>query len=98
MSLVEQLEKKYDDFTIDIPRWEILDKGVTALSGPSGSGKTTVFRILIGLIPCPGMMWNFGDVDLARLPVGERRLGVVFQSLELFPHMTARENIFFAAR
>lgn len=37
-------------------------------------------------------------VDLASLPVQERRLGVVFQSQELFPHMTARENIEFAAK
>jgi sulfate transport system ATP-binding protein/putative spermidine/putrescine transport system ATP-binding protein len=37
-------------------------------------------------------------VDLAQTSVADRRLGVVFQSLELFPHMTARENILFAAR
>lgn len=36
-------------------------------------------------------------IDLGRVPVTERRLGVVFQSGELFGHMTARENIEFAA-
>jgi len=41
--------------------------------------------------------WQFGDLDLAALSTPERRLGVVFQSLELFPHITARENIMFAA-
>lgn len=98
MSLVEGLVKHYDDFDISIPKWEIPDNGVTALSGPSGSGKTTVLRILIGLIPCPTLKWRFGDTDLAQLNVSERRLGVVFQSLELFPHMTATENIRFGAR
>lgn len=98
MSLVEGLVRSYGDFTIDIPRWEIADSGVTALWGPSGAGKTTVFRILIGLETCPGLHWRFGDVDLASLPIPERRLGVVFQSLELFPHLSARENIWFAAR
>lgn len=98
MSLVEGLIKNYDDFSISIPRWEIADEGVTALSGPSGSGKSTVLRILIGLIACPGFRWTFKGVDLAALSVADRRLGVVFQSLELFPHMTARENIVFAAR
>jgi len=98
MSVVEGLILEFDDFKVEIPRWEILDSGVTALSGPSGSGKTTVFRTLIGLIPCPTFKWKFGNEDLAQLDIPERRLGVVFQSLELFPHMTGRENIFFAAR
>jgi ABC-type sulfate/molybdate transport systems ATPase subunit len=98
MSLVENLVADFEDFHIEIPKWEILDQGVTALSGPSGSGKSTVLRILMGLLPCKGFSWRFGNVDLAKLPVGERRLGVVFQTLELFPHMTARENILFAAR
>ncbi len=98
MSLVEGLIKNYDGFSVEIPRWEIADQGVTALWGPSGSGKTSVFRLLIGLEPCPGLKWTFQGVDLAALPVPERRLGVLFQSLELFPHMTAEENILFAAR
>src|SRR5262249_20906512 len=58
---------------------------------------TSVFRVLIGLEECRGLKWTFGGEDLAALPVPQRRLGVLFQSLELFPHMTARENIEFAA-
>ena len=37
-----------------------------------------------------------GETDLAKLPAPERRLGVVFQSLEIFPHLTAAANIRFA--
>lgn len=98
MSLVENLIRDYGDFKVDIPRWEIADTGVTALWGPSGSGKTSVFRLLIGLEPCPGLKWNFKGEDLAQISPSERRLSVVFQNLELFPHMTAEENILFAAR
>lgn len=98
MSLVKNLRANYGDFKIDIPEWEILDEGVTALWGPSGSGKTSVFRLLLGLDKAePGFSWNFKETDLAKLSTPERRLGVVFQSLELFPHMTAEENILFAA-
>lgn len=77
---------------------EISDEGVTALWGPSGSGKTTLFRILLGLIPCPQLKWTYKGLDLAQLSVPDRKIGVVFQSLELFPHLTARENILFAAK
>lgn len=98
MSLVENLFYEYDSFKLEIPSWEILDQGITVLWGASGEGKTTVFRILIGLEKCPKLKWNFHGVDLAKLSVPERRLGVVFQGFELFPHMTAIENILFAAQ
>jgi len=98
VSYVENLHRDYGDFKLDIDSWEILDEGVTVLMGPSGSGKTSVFRILLGLEPCPGMSWKFQGVDLAKMKTPDRRLGVVFQTLDLFPHMTAEENILFAAR
>lgn len=98
MSCVENLTKDYGGFRLEIPRWEISDEGVTVLWGPSGSGKTSVFRILLGLEDCPGMKWDFKGTDLARLKTPDRRMGVVFQSLDLFPHMTAKENILFAAQ
>lgn len=98
MSFVENLQRDYGDFKINIPRWEILDEGVTVLWGPSGSGKTSVFRVLLGLEPCHTMKWSFQGLDLAKLKTPQRNLGVVFQSLDLFPHMTAKENILFAAR
>ncbi len=98
MSVVEHLNKKYDGFEIQIPRWEILDEGVTALWGPSGSGKTSVFRVLLGLEECPGLKWTWGAEDLAQISTPERKLGVVFQSLDLFPHLSARQNIFFPVK
>lgn len=98
MSLVENLFHDYGDFQVDIPRWEISDRGVTVLWGPSGSGKTSIFRLLIGLEKPMRLKWTFDGEDLARLSVPARRLGVVFQNYELFPHMTAEENILFAAK
>ncbi len=97
MSQVEGLYAEFDDFKIDIPHWEILESGVTALWGPSGAGKTSVLRLLIGLDRPKFLKWIFQGEDIALLPTPERRLGVVFQSYELFPHMSARENIIFAA-
>jgi ABC-type sulfate/molybdate transport systems ATPase subunit len=97
MSTVKNLYRNYGDFVVDVPEWTISDEGITALWGPSGSGKTSIFRLLIGLEPCPELSWNFKGADLGTLNIGDRRLGVLFQNYELFPHMTARENILFAA-
>ncbi len=98
MSIVENLVKDYDQFRLDIPRWEILDDGVTVLWGPSGAGKTSAFRLLLGLEEIEkSFTWKFAELDIAKLPVGEKRMGVVFQSYEIFPHMTGYENIQFAA-
>ena len=98
MSLVEELQLEVDGFRIELKDWVILDSGVTALWGRSGSGKTTIFRALLGLQRCQRARWIFSGVDLMRLPPPQRNLGVVFQTLELFPHLTAAENVEFAAR
>lgn len=97
MSIISDLYIKRDGFELSIEKVEVADTGVTAVWGPSGSGKSTFFRALIGLEPCPSLSWKFKDLDLAKLSVSEKKLGVVFQSYELFPHLTAKENIKFAA-
>ncbi len=98
MSLVSNVFKKYDEFVLRVDQWEILDKGITVLWGPSGSGKSTLLRILMGLEPCSSYSWVYQGIDLAQLSIQDKKLGVVFQSLELFPHMSAKQNIFFASR
>lgn len=98
MSTVEALKIKKDGFQIEVSHWEILDEGVHILSGPSGSGKSTLLKALMGFEKTPGMRWSFLGENLANLPVEQRRLGVVFQTWDLFPHMTAYENVEFAAQ
>lgn len=98
MSLVTNLHVKRKNFEISVPKWVLSERGITVLWGPSGSGKSTILRALIGLEFCPEMKWDYDGIDLNSLPVAERRLGVVFQSLEIFPHLTACQNIEFACQ
>lgn len=97
MSVVKQLHADYGDFSIEVENWEIPDHGVTALWGPSGSGKSSVLRLLLGIDSAKKLEWEFQGTDLGKLSVSARRLGIVFQNHELFDHMTALENLEFAA-
>lgn len=70
-----------------------------ALVGPSGSGKTTILRAIAGLykvreglIGCGGSLWFDTEAGID-LPAHERRVGLVFQSYALFPHLSALGNI-----
>jgi putative ABC transport system ATP-binding protein len=80
------------DLSIDRNEW-------VAIMGPSGSGKSTLMNIL-GLldVPTSGQYW-LGGRDVARLPQSElarlrgRMIGFVFQTFELLPRQTARQNV-----
>lgn len=95
MSLIKNLNLRFeaDNFGLKIDALEVPDHGVTAFWGPSGSGKTTLFKTLIGLYQPENWSWIYKDVSLHTLSLADRRLGVVFQNYELFPHLTAEENI-----
>lgn len=79
---------------------EIPDYKTTVLIGPSGSGKSTLLRLISGLIePTTGWI-EINGRKLARdsLPAFRRRMGYVIQSGDLFPHMSARQNILLVAK
>ena len=70
---------------------------VIAIIGPSGSGKSTLLRCLNMLeVPSAGHIY-FDDVDLADkkvdLNLHRRKMGMVFQHFNLFPHKTVMQNI-----
>jgi putative spermidine/putrescine transport system ATP-binding protein len=66
-----------------------------ALLGASGSGKTTLLKLIGGyLTPGRGKVLVAGR-DVTGLPPEHRRIGMVFQSYALFPHLSARGNVAF---
>jgi multiple sugar transport system ATP-binding protein len=61
--------------------------------GPSGSGKTTLLRLVAGLeTPDAGRLF-LDEREVTHQPAGQRNVAMVFQSLALYPHMTAAQNI-----
>lgn len=94
MSVIENLKFNIGRFNLDIPKMELSDEGVTAITGASGSGKSTLFNILLGLYePQSSWSWSFKEIQMNQLSTSDRKIGVVFQHHELFPHLTAEENI-----
>ena len=77
------------DFSLRIPNLEFL-----AVIGPSGCGKSTLLRLIDGLIPADDGAIHLNGEDVTGV-VGGRGRGMVFQSFDLFPWRTTRENIEF---
>jgi ABC-type Fe3+/spermidine/putrescine transport system ATPase subunit len=82
-----------DDFSMEVRRGEFV-----SLLGPSGCGKTTTLRMIAGLEqPTSGRIVIAGT-DVSKVPPESRDIGMVFQSLALFPHMSVADNIAFGLR
>ncbi len=73
--------------------FDVMQGRFMTILGPSGSGKTTLLRMIAGFIaPSSGEILIKGS-PVSSLPPHRRSIGMVFQKLALFPHMTAAENI-----
>jgi putative spermidine/putrescine transport system ATP-binding protein len=66
--------------------------------GPSGCGKTTLLRLIAGLETPDAGRIRLGGRDITRQAAHERRFGMVFQSLALFPHLTVGGNLAFSLK
>ncbi|MCH7542331.1 MAG: amino acid ABC transporter ATP-binding protein [Proteobacteria bacterium] len=95
---IENVSKWYGDFQVLNHCSTAVDKGeVVVVCGPSGSGKSTLIKCVNGLEP-----FQEGKITVDSVSVGDKstnlprlrsQIGMLFQNFELFPHMTALENI-----
>lgn len=88
------------DISLDVPMGQTV-----GVIGPSGSGKSTLLRLLVGLDrPSSGSieidgesLWllkaNGRDIDVRHLRRVRSKIGMVFQQFNLFPHMSALDNV-----
>ena len=92
MLLVDECRLEYPDFSahysLAVPPGEMC-----AVVGPSGGGKTTLLHMIAGFeTPLSGTL-SFEGRDLKPLAPAERPVAMLFQDHNLFPHLTARENV-----
>src|SRR5262245_42761815 len=76
------------DVTLRVP-----DGQTMVVLGPSGCGKTTLLKLIAGLLTPDAGYVRYDDRDMALVPPGKRRIGMVFQNYALYPHVTARSNV-----
>jgi glutamate/aspartate transport system ATP-binding protein len=95
---ISDVSKSYGHFrALDGCTTSVAKGSVVVVCGPSGSGKSTLIRCVNGLervdsgtITVDGVVVTAPDTDLAKL---RARIGMVFQSFELFPHRSVIDNL-----
>jgi ABC-type polar amino acid transport system ATPase subunit len=95
---IKNISKWFDDFQVLAEINETIERGQTVvICGPSGSGKSTLLRCINGLesfqkgeIIVDGVSLSDPKTNLYKL---RENIGMVFQRFELYPHMTALQNI-----
>ena len=95
---IKNVNKWYGDFQVLSGINETIDRGQTVvICGPSGSGKSTLLRCINGLEP-----YQKGEITVEGISLSDpktnlyklrRKIGMVFQKFELYPHMTVLHNI-----
>jgi polar amino acid transport system ATP-binding protein len=95
---IEHLTKDYDgnrvldDISFDVHKGEVI-----VVAGTSGCGKSTLLRCINALEPVQGGSIKLQDEEIKygskNLPKLREKIGMVFQSYDLFPHLTVMENI-----
>ena len=98
---INNVVKRFDDTTIlDGISFSVKKSEVIVIVGPSGCGKSTLLRCINALEPIQeGSITLDGDVierNSKTLPLLRQRIGMVFQSFDLFPHLTVLDNILLA--
>jgi molybdopterin-binding protein len=88
------LTKNFSSFTLGPLNLKI-DREVLVIIGSTGSGKTTALNLIAGITRPDGGSIMLDGSDITNTPLESRRIGYVFQSPSLFPHLNVYENIIF---
>ncbi len=97
MLTLDRVSLSQGEFTLKAD-WTLEAGGLTAVIGPSGGGKSTLLAGIAGFLrPDEGQV-RWDGQDLTPLAPGKRPVSMIFQDNNLFPHLTAAQNIGLALR
>lgn len=95
---IKDLSVRAGSFLIQNIMLSVADSECHVIVGPTGSGKTLLLESVIGLRKIDDGNILRNGIELTELPTEKRQISYVPQDLALFPHMTVRENIRYAAK
>jgi molybdopterin-binding protein len=90
---LNQISKKYPSFSIRDISFSLRQGDYFILLGVSGAGKSLVLETIAGLITPDHGTIEMDGKDITKCSIQDRKIGLVFQDLALFPHLTVFENI-----
>ena len=101
--ILDRVTRRFGGFTaLDTVSLDVSDGEMLAVLGPSGCGKTTLLRAIAGFDSVDGGRITIDERMVSgnnrHMPPEQRRVGIVFQSYALWPHMSVGENIGYPLR
>lgn len=89
---LDRVEVRWDDFRLTAD-WTVPVGSRVSVIGPSGAGKSTLLGALAGFVPVTSGRLLWAGEEVTHLAPGDRPLSMLFQDNNLFPHLTAFQNI-----
>lgn len=93
MLSLENINIKYEAFSIKNLSMKVEEGEYCVILGESGAGKSIILEMLCGLIQANSGKIIFKNKDITNLSIQKRDIGIVFQDYAIFPHMSVFENI-----
>ncbi|MFO8021571.1 MAG: ATP-binding cassette domain-containing protein [Perlabentimonas sp.] len=90
---IQNLNKEYGEFSLKSINLNVKQGEYFILLGPSGAGKSVVLELIAGFIKPDSGTIMLNERDITHLNIQNRSVGLVFQDLALFPHLSVRQNI-----
>lgn len=96
---IDDLTKRYDNGDgVENINLDVYEGEIVTMLGPSGCGKTTILRTIGGFLEVTSGDITIDDKSIIKLPPEKRPTAMVFQSYNLWPHMTIYENLAFGLK
>lgn len=89
---LDDLRLLQEDFSLSAS-WRIAPGALVAVIGPSGAGKSTLLGAVAGFVPVSGGRVLWQGSDITRASPSARPVSILFQDNNLFPHLTAFQNV-----
>lgn len=90
------VNKDFNGFCVKDISFTVEDGDYFILLGPSGAGKSILLETIAGLLRSDTGTIELGGRDITKLPIQQRKVGLVFQDHAIFPHMKVRKNLAYA--